>query len=257
MITASRLSQEINSYQAKLQEKPGTAAALNQRNSSLLEIDRLFVCVQEGANAVSILENFGLYFPDTVIRSEAEGTKSRICFLENLYLAIIWLEDKPPSSQTAINFPARVNWQDNHTSPFGIGLSRRQEPDVTTLDSCPISDLRVDKYLAYSQKNQQNAIEPLVFFIPDRLKYASILSCKQQTSQKYLSHPLGVRNITDIKMSVQTGKRRNSNVLDWLQQEKLLKIARTDAPLLEITFDGGVRGEIFDARPTLPIIFRY
>ncbi|MEM6614170.1 MAG: hypothetical protein AAF652_18350, partial [Cyanobacteria bacterium P01_C01_bin.72] len=136
---------------------------MSQKNNSFLEVDRLFVCVQDGAQAISVLKKFGLYFADTTIVSKSEGTRSQICFLDNLYLAIIWLSDECSESKSVINFSARVNSQDNRASPFGIGLSKKKDSSVLNTDNYPVDDLAIDRYIAYSEQNQKNIIEPSFF----------------------------------------------------------------------------------------------
>lgn len=257
MISTYRLPSTINDYSITFPKDNKSTANLSQKINSSLEIDRLFVCVKEGTKAISILKHFGLYCPDTIITSKTEGTRSQIFFLENMYLAIIWLGDEPPRSPTAINFPARVNWRDTRTSPFGIGLSRKQDSSLLGIDDYPVDDLTIDNYIAYSEQNQKNAIEPLIFLLPDRLKYGNILDRELPQNKKYFQHPLKVKNITDIKISIQTGKRRDSAIINWIKQERLLYATRASEPLMELTFDRGIRGKIFDARPTLPMIFRY
>lgn len=257
MISTYRLPSTINDYSITYPKDNKTTANLSQKINSSLKIDRLFVCVKEGTKAISILKHFGLYCPDTIITSKTEGTRSQIFFWENMYLAIVWLDNETLQSPTAINFSARVNWRDTRTSPFGIGLSRKQDSSPLEMNDYPVEDLAIDSYIAYSKQNQKNAIEPLVFLLPDLLKYGNILDPELPQNQKYFQHSLKVKNITDIKISIQTGKRRDSKIIDWIKQEQLLYTTRASEPLMELTFDRGIRGKIFDARPTLPMIFRY
>ncbi|MEM8829560.1 MAG: hypothetical protein AAGE96_09425 [Cyanobacteria bacterium P01_G01_bin.19] len=257
MITTYKSSLKIDCNETTFQQNNKIRENLIQKNNSSFEIDRIFVCVQDGDRAIAILKQFGLYFPDTVIVSESEGTRSQICFLDNRYLAIVWLKDERSRSSSAINFPARVNWQDSRASPFGVGLSRIRDTLPLSWDDYPVENLTVDRYIAYSKQNQRNIIEPSVFFLPDRLKYSKILNRELPKGKRYRQHPLGVKNITDIKISVQAGKRRNSEIINWLDRERLLDIDRADAPLMELTFDKWIQGKIFDARPTLPIVFHY
>ena len=85
-------------------------ANLISKSNLSLGIDRLFICVKQGDKAVSILRQFGLHCPDTIVKSESQGTLSQIFFFANMYVAIIWLEDESQQKNTLINFAARVNW---------------------------------------------------------------------------------------------------------------------------------------------------
>lgn len=247
-----------NSYNlATIQKNISITEELSSRINLSLGIDRLFICVKHGEQAVSILRRLGLYCPNTIVRSKSQGTLSQIFFFENMYVAIIWLENESLQKNTPVNFAARVNWQKTHTSPFGIGLSKKQ--DIYKLDSeeYPVDDLAISNYIAYSQQNQKNTSEPIIFMIPDRLKYCNILNQELPQNKRYVNHPLGVKKITDLKILLQSGKRRQSRIVNWIEDSKLLKLERSSEALMELTFDRAIKGKVFDARPTLPVIFRY
>ena len=247
-----------NSYNlATIQKNINIRENLNNRINLSLGIDRLFICVKQGEQAVSILRQFGLYCPNTIVRSKSQGTRSQIFFFENMYMAIIWLEDEFEQKNTLVNFPARVNWQETRTSPFGIGLSKKQ--DIYQLDSkeYPVDDMVISSYIAYSEQNQKNTSEPVIFMLPDRLKYCNILNQELAQNKRYIEHPLGTKKITDIKISIQSGKRRKSKIVDWIEHNQLLTVERGSEALMELTFDRAIGGKVFDARPILPVIFRY
>lgn len=257
MISIYKSPLEIENHQTSYPINNKTKENLSQKTPFSLDIDRFFVCVEDGTKAVLILQKLGLYCPNTIITSKSQGTQSQIFFFDNIYMAIIWLTDDLQRSDAAINFHARVNWQVTRTSLFGIGLSRKKDLTESEIFRYPVDDLTIDSYIAYSQQNQRNEIEPLSFILPDRLRYSVILNKESTKGQKYLSHPLGVKKITEMKVSVQAGKRRNSPIIEWIKNNHLLGVERASMPLMEITFDDGIRGEIFDARPVLPMIIRY
>ena len=151
---------------------------MSSKSNLFLGIDRLFICVKQGDKAVSILRQFGLHCPDTIVKSESQGTLSQIFFFANMYVAIIWLEDESQQKNTSINFAARVNWLETRTSPFGIGLSKQQDIYELNKEEYPTDDLIISNYVAYSQQNQKNTSEPLIFMLRDRLKYCNILNQK-------------------------------------------------------------------------------
>ena len=231
-------------------------ANLSKTNSHL-EIDRLFICTDRGEKAISMLRQLGLYCPSTVVQSKSQGTRSQIFFFQNIYIAIIWLGDEDRQLDTAIDFKKRVNWRESLASPFGVGLSKKSNMSESAKSELPVDDWVVNNHIAYSQQNQKSSLEPLFFTLPDRLKYSNILNQNLPQNQRYINHPLEVRNITNIRIAVQRGKRRDSNIISWARYSQLLEIERAAKPLLAFTFDDGVQGKIFDARPVLPVIFRY
>ncbi len=251
---------------------------LARKNNFGLEIDRIFVCVEQGTTAVCILQELGLSCSSQILKSKSQGTLSKIFFFENMCLEIIWsaqsnfkcdyiVPDRPEGGllkfnhsrnrlQTAINFAARYDWQQTKASPFGIGVSKKLG-NYQKLNVCQdiVYDLIIDNHIYYTQQNQKNILEPFLFLVSDHLKI--------QPNQNYLNqlsittHPLGVRKITDLKITLERGRRRASRLLSLLKNNNLLAIDYGLQPLLELTFDSGLQGEILDARPILPMILKY
>lgn len=238
---------------------PDIKSKLTRNNNNCLEIDRLFLCVEKQLEVISILQEFGLYCPDTVVKSDLQGTLSKIFFFENLCLEVIWVNSRHPQSQLskAINFSGRANWKQSKLSPFGIGLSKKQQNNKLDIDPNLIDDLVIDHQIYYFEQNQKNFLEPFVFLLPNRIKYSSIFNHNVAQFEKYTKHPLMVKKITDIKITAQTGKRRDSRIITTLKNNELLDISRGFEPLLEITFDYGIKREILDARPTVPLVIKY
>ena len=233
-----------------------------QRNKFCLEIDRLFFCVQEGREIVSILQELGFYCPNTIVKSDSQGTLSKIFFFHNIYLAIVWIKDNCnynlDNLQTGVNFSSRANWRQTKASPFGIGLSRKQRKNSNLYwEQDLIKNLVVDNNIYYSEQNQKNLLEPFVFLLPDQLSFRRILNLNPTQTKKFINHPLGVQKITDIKITAQKGKRRDSDRINLLNKYDLVTIDRAIQPLLELTFDKGIRGKVIDIRPILPIIIKY
>ena len=224
MIVAHQTQLGINQIQDFLKNKR-TQSNLLEKSNFFLDIDRLFLCVENGLEAVSILQEFGLYFSDTIIKSSSQNTSSKICLFENIYLEILWPEDIRKQVDTEINFPARTRWQYTKASPFGIGLRRKQpysQPDNELIKQYFIRDLIIDDYMYYFQGNQNNLLEPFVFILPNHLEYNKLLKQNISQKSKYLNHPSGFRNVTDIRIKFQEGKRRCSKIINLLNNKNIL-----------------------------------
>ena len=64
MIATYKSSLEINRNQLEdFQEYSNIQPNLSSKNNLSLEIDRLFICVNQGAKAVSMLNQLGLFCP--------------------------------------------------------------------------------------------------------------------------------------------------------------------------------------------------
>ena len=183
--------------------------------------------------AVSILHKLGFHSPNTIVKSNSQGTLSKIFFFDNIYLAIVWINRYPTFYSdrlpTKINFPARANWQQTQASPFGIGLSRKPRKNII-LNRNLVESLVIDNNIYYFARNQKNILEPLIFLLPDSLSFKQLLNLNPAQTKKFTNHPLGVRKITDIKIVAQKGKRRNSEALDLVTQNDIVKIDRNNIP---------------------------
>lgn len=232
------------------------------KNDFCLEMDRLFFCVKDGLEVVSILQDIGLNCPSTIVKSNSQGTLSKIFFFQNIYLAIVWPGDNSSQVleqlQTGIDFSARANWQQTNASPFGIGLSRRQSNNSNlNINRDLIQDLVIDNNIYYSEQNQKNILEPFVFLLPDHLSFRNISTLDFKQIKKFINHPLGIQKVTNVKVAVQKGKRRDSDIINTLKRYNVLTVDRDTEPLLELTFDRGIKEKVIDIRPLLPIIIKY
>lgn len=228
----------------------------------LLEIDHLFIFVTEGEARVSILQEFGLHCSDRVVRRTEKGTASKIFLFENTYLELVWIEDenavREHTARTGIDLLARAGWQQTGASPFGIGL--RCLPSIVS----PISESRKrweqrmqsDTSIGFSPENIANEKEPICLAIPDLVALTTWLDRSCERHRQLISHPLGVKKITGVKIAVDRD-RELSDTVSLLDRNGVVTIERATSPLLEITFDNASKGEILDARPILPIRLLY
>ncbi|MEM9274641.1 MAG: hypothetical protein AAGA80_17010 [Cyanobacteria bacterium P01_F01_bin.143] len=260
MAVAYRTKSGINQIQNFFRNNRTKSNLLGNSNF-FLDIDRLFLCVANGLEAISILQEFGLCFSNTVIKSSSQNTSSQVCFFKNIYLEILWPENIQQQIDTEINFSARANWQYTKASPFGIGLRIKRpylQSDNELIKQYFIRDLIIDEYLYYFRANQNNILEPFIFILPDYLEYNQMLAQNISSQNRYTSHPLGVKNVTDITIQFQDGRRRCSKIIDVLNNDNnIFDIVRASEPLLELTFDHGRQNKQLDARPTLPLIIKY
>ena len=231
---------------------------LSPRKNVFLGIDHVLVCVNKGLEAIQILQEFGLDSPGEIVKNKSLDISAKIFFFNNIYLVVIWLGDQYSSSNAVINFSGRCNSKYSLISPFGIGISRSQRKNLqSNINKNLLEDLVIGNYIYYFEENQNNILEPFIFIIPDYLSYNSILNQSLLKKYKYTNDCWNIKQVTNLKIIVKKGRRRNSQILNWLKNKELLNISRGAQPLLELTFDYGVNQKIFDARPILPIILSY
>jgi hypothetical protein len=105
-------------------------------------------------------------------------------------------------------------------------------------------------------ENLARVEEPICFVIPDSIALTTWLDHSLDAHQQLISHPLGVRTLTGIKITLNSDKEL-TNAVSLLDCNGIVTIERGTAPLLELTFDSGTKAKILDARPMLPIQLRY
>lgn len=228
----------------------------------LLEVDHLFIYATEGVPEVSILQEFGLHCSNQVVRRVGQGTASTIFLFENAYLELIWVEDEDAALQyavqTGIDIPTRARWRQTGASPFGVGLRYKPGMGNPRLRSRKrwAEWMRSDTSVNFSAENLASVEEPICFAIPDAIALTTWLDCSCETHRQLLSHPLGVKKLTDVKIAINTQKVL-TDAVSLLSDNGVVAIERGTSPLLELIFDDGSSGEVLDARPMLPILLRY
>jgi hypothetical protein len=228
----------------------------------LLEIDHLLIFALEEILEVSILQEFGLCCNTQIIRRVEQGTASRVFFFENVYLEVVWLEDKERARQhaidTGIDILARTCWQQTGASPFGIGLRCKREID----DFMPYSKIhrfrrnQLDRSIKFSQENLAHLTEPLCFTIPNHLALTTLINCSCQQHRQLIYHPLGVKKLTSTNITI-NGNEKLTNTISLLDRHNVLTIQRGIFPLLDLTFDNNLKQKIIDFRPILPMLINY
>jgi hypothetical protein len=71
-----------------------------------------------------------------------------------------------------------------------------------------------------------------------------------------LDHPLGLGEMTSLTITVPGAQAWSAAALA-ARDAGLVSLVHGAEPLLEIGFDGGVRGRSHDFRPALPLVLRW
>nr|MDZ8038018.1 VOC family protein [Nostoc sp. CreGUA01] len=234
-----------------------------------LEVDHIFVCTTKEAQSISVLQQLGLHCSNQLVQHVKHGTASKIIFFENSYLELIWIEDKhlaeQQSIQTDIQTLTRLHKQHSGASPFGVGLRRKLDRSKVASDSnlhwvesmrCLGWATPTHKSISFAAENFVNQQEPFCFIIPDCIALTAWLDPSLTAHQQLISHPLGVRKLTSVKITINSDKDL-TDAMSLVCTHSLITIERGESPLLELTFDEGIREKKLDARPILPILLNY
>ena len=230
-----------------------------------LELDHVLVWVAPGAPEAKALEDAGLQLISETSKHVGQGTASKAFLFENAYLELIWVDDEQAVSanaaRTGVDMGIRAGWKRSGASPFGIGLHRTA--GATRAIPFPVMDYwaewmepRTSIQFARTVGNHE---EPMYFVMPDSMAIpdaATLESLKKSDPAyaKMLIHRLGISKLTGVR--VVAACRRVTSTGETLS-EGGVSIERGEAPLMELTFDGGVKRERIDLQPQLPLILRY
>lgn len=243
---------------------PISDRAQSEKAGFPLELDHILVWVSKGAPEAAIFEKLGLHTERRVANHTGQGTASIAFYFENAYFELIWIEDEDVAAKKDEGFHwlDRARWKQTGASPFGIGLHRH----TGVSDAIPFPTrkhraeyMKPDTFIEFATSTS-NAREPMCFVVPDENAFSpkewrSLLKSKPEL-QKHFVHPLGVKKLTGVKVTV-NGVRELSTTASLLSKNGIVTIEKSKVATLELTFDGGERGKTLDARPVLPILLKY
>jgi hypothetical protein len=233
---------------------PGLAGA----QVATLELDHVYLLVPPGAAvAVDALRRAGVTIDTTPQRHDGEGTTSIAAFFENGYLELMWVDSSltvdANHQDDVAAFRRGTDWRETGASPFGVGLhflsgDRSNLHSPYLLDPVPGADSATYWILLRTEASPA----PDVFIQPvDRAVTAWIAAYRSRRPDLF-THPSGVRRITGVVLHGPSSQRSTAAGLDV----RLVRFVESDSPLLEIEFDGGLKGERWDLRPVMPMILR-
>jgi hypothetical protein len=206
-------------------------------------IDHIFIAVQPGAPQAAVLADFGLA-EGSGNRHPGQGTANRRFFFDNAFIELLWLDNAAEARNDATRPTMLFERLTGGGSPFGICFrpspgddsplpfaSWRYQPDYFP------PGIACDIALAPLS-------EPMWFHIAPGGRPDALPPERAQP----LAHRVPLREITGVTVV-------QPRCLPSLAVP--VAFAEGDAHVLEIEFDGGVRGRSHDFRPALPLIFNY
>ena len=235
----------------------GTEPPPGAAQGPILELDHAYIVVPAGAAAaVQALWHVGIVVDTETVRHEGEGTTSIAAFFENAYLELMWVDSSVTVDSAhqldLVDFRRAAAWRKTGASPFGIGLhllagSTSDLKVPFRLDVIP-ETRPVTYYVLLRQPEDSLATD--VFIMPRDRAVTSWLGRYRRRQPAIFAHPAGVRRITRVLVRGPQAQPSRLSTLDV----RLVRFEEWDGPLLEVEFDGGVRGQTWDLRPALPVL---
>jgi hypothetical protein len=218
---------------------------------SLFEVDHAYIWVKKDSPGIALLQQLGIQVDPLPAVHVGQGTASRCFFFKNMYLELMWVADEEELStyEATINFPIGPphNWEQEGTSPFGIGL-HYQDEDGERLP-LNIKEHRAgwmpdNSYI--DLVHQATRYTPYAFILYSDLTYRSPFEPES-------NHELGIEKMTDLCFTV-TQMDNLDPLSHYLCDHNIICFKQGGYPLMELTFDHRRQGKTFDLRPTLPLI---
>ena len=227
---------------------------------TLLEINHIFICLETAPNKL-LLEKIGLICSENRTNNPQQGTASILIFFENIYIELIWVENRTMAEiyamHSGIDFRLRSYSPEKIASPFGIAL--HQKPDIVNPEHTSISSNHQpsEEFINFAVDNLAAQTEPICFMIPESVAFLNVFNPLLEAHRKLINHPLGIKKLTNTRIAM--SKMGNlTNPISMLQKEGIVEIELNASPLLELTFDYGIRGESIDLKSIgIPIILKY
>ncbi len=230
---------------------------MSSQNEFPLELDHVIVFVSNGAPEREALHALGLEGWGGDTDHQGLGTASTAFFFDNTYLELSWVVDenlaKQRFGQAGLDIPMRVRWRETGASPFAIGLCWRR-PDAANTIPFPTKQVATDSMPPgiFIHLNADHPAEPACIIVPENLE-VTFRSFKHKIPR--MNHPLGVRKLTNIRITTNTDEIR-SPAARLVSQHGIVTIEPGSAALMELTLDGGAQGKSVDARPVLPTVIK-
>ncbi|MGJ5628668.1 VOC family protein [Nostoc sp. CALU 1950] len=230
-------------------------------NNSLLEVDHIFICVED-APKVEFFEQAGLMFASPAVQQMERGTASQILFFENFYLEFIWVEDEVAAEiyavRTGLDLLGRSHWQQTQISPFGIALHQQSRATSSFEEEFRrLQPQKTELLLSFSSDNLVTQTEPLCFVIPDAIALPTLLKNFPNFQKQFVSHPLGLRKMTGIEVTV-THTYPLTQPLALLVENGVVQVEQGTSPCLQLNFDNYMQRNILDARAIgIPLVLKF
>jgi hypothetical protein len=159
----------------------------------------------------------------------------------------------PGAERGVEKFKNRMNWRTTGWSPLGIGLHRNGPASTLPFPTWTIAPDWMQKGTAIEILTARDDMESPSFFIePD------VLAVKEQTNtaSPAWTHPIGVERVTAIQI-IRPKEYQPVPAFNYVEKAGVFKSSEGKEWAVEITFDGGRKGQQKDLRPELPLAIRY
>ena len=221
-----------------------------------LEFDHVWIVVTRDAPERAALERAGFKISPNINRNDGQGTASVSAEFLNAYIELMWPDPTVSVAQGAERgvekFKNRMNWRTSGWCPIGIALHRAGPSAPLPFPTWTIAPDWMPKGSFIEILTARDDTKSPSFFIePD------VLAVKETAqAKKAANHPIGVERITAIQI-IRPKEYQPVAAFTYLEKAGIFKVSEGTAWAVEVTFDGGRKGQQKDLRPELPLVIRF
>lgn len=214
-----------------------------------MEIDHIFICINDPEKITKTLIDFGLTEGETNTHV-GQGTANKRFFFAGFYLELLYLADANEATSPATaptQFYERLTNRDDTISPFGF-IFRPSDNGFLLQDY---------KTIIYKPRLLPKSLNMTILQAPLRdpmYFYFDFLTPSSRATYTSTRHDIGFEKMTSVKIQQ---PNLDTQITQDIDNHNIVKFEKHDKHLLEITFDDGAQGKAHDFRPEIPLIFKW
>lgn len=213
-----------------------------------LELHHFFILVKPGGEVADLLSSIGM-IEGSGNRHEGQGTSNRRFFFSNGALELLWVRDEiEAKSGPGQNMLLVERAKSNGGSPFGVIFNRKDNVETKV----PFEgwkykpDYFEPPWAFHVGENSSNIVEPLCVYMPF-IEPGTSAPIPQDSKQNALFNA-----VSDVTVYIPSESL--SNVMTEVSRADRLSIKKSNAHLVELTFNENKNKQRHDFRPDIPLI---
>ncbi|MDQ2871283.1 MAG: VOC family protein [Acidobacteriota bacterium] len=232
-----------------------------------VELDHVWIVVSPDAPERAALETAGFHISPEINRHVGQGTASLTVEFPNAFLELLWpdaaVSVAPGAERGVEKFRNRMNWRTTGWCPIGIGLRRTRPTNAPwPFATWSIAPGWLPPGASIEMLTpRDDSTSPSLFISARDASFppaadANDLTLRKDPADPVFHHPIGVKRLSSVRL-LAPAEYRPIPPLTYLQERGVIGSGAAERWLVELTFDGGARGESRDLRPELPLTIRY
>jgi hypothetical protein len=202
-------------------------------------IDHIFIFTTDNGTIADELVDFGLIEGSSRVH-KGQGTANRKFYFSNFFLEILWIHDENEikSTQTMpTGLWKRANFENNHSSPFGLCLVNSKETNTLFKQSFSYQPEYFPQGLVIDIiKNESNPNLPWTFRLP--------FKGQKKNKDEPNNHGNGICSLTKTLFEYKKGAR--TQFLEYFNNEERLEFVESSRNWLTLSFDNRRQGKSKD-----------